>query len=170
MDTLPLNFDYKKAKIEKRMRRANFKDFSVNRDLSVDINGHDCVYFKRLDFDIAIRINRVRSFDTGMYAVESFENFPTIISEDLRIEAARSLQGIHKYVKYIGGNIHLGRPKTNSYLPSHLLNLALINGPFKLVTSDFKFNTLFNEQRQCKDILLIQDKLIEAGFVEQARL
>ena len=76
-----------------------------------------------------------------------------------------SLHGIHKQIKHIGGNFYCKEDTT------HLLGLLLIDGITHFyIDEQGPIDDIFNKYVGTGDILSAQDELIDAGFIEQARL
>ena len=76
-----------------------------------------------------------------------------------------SLHNIHNQIKHIDGTFFGG------YAATHLLGLLLIDGITKFnIDNDGPIDAIFNKYRGTGDILSAQDELIDAGFIEQARL
>jgi hypothetical protein len=76
-----------------------------------------------------------------------------------------SLHDIHKQIKHIGGNFFCNSNTT------HLLGLLLIDGiNYFNIDGGGPIDKIFNKYVFTGDILSAQDELIDAGFIEQARL
>jgi hypothetical protein len=75
-----------------------------------------------------------------------------------------SLHDIHKQIKHIGGHFYC-----NGY-STHLLGLLLIGGITKFHIDAGPIDKIFNKYVGTGDILSAQDELIDAGFIDQARL
>jgi hypothetical protein len=76
-----------------------------------------------------------------------------------------SLHDIHKQIKHIGGSFHCDSNIT------HLLGILLIDGITEIDVDDGgSLDKIFNKYVGTGDILSAQDELIDAGFIEQARL
>jgi hypothetical protein len=76
-----------------------------------------------------------------------------------------SLHGIHEQINHIGGSF-----LCSDYV-THLLGLLLIDGILHFNIDDRgPIDDIFNKYVGTGDILSAQDELIDAGFIEQARL
>lgn len=173
-----------KARMQRRMQELNipWKDCHIDDDLNVSINTNNGMsYHKILEIKRmakSVNVIRMASFNTGDIPVTSFELFPRYVSSEMSIPACTSLHGIHKYVKYIGGRLNVGR--RSDLLPSHMLGIGMIEGPFEVGTINSDLNKLFDQYifppgevtfipLNQRDILQFQDKLIDAGFTKQAQ-
>jgi hypothetical protein len=76
-----------------------------------------------------------------------------------------SLHNVHKQIYHIGGWFYCDDHVT------HLLGLLLIDGITGFdIDSDGPIDKIFNKYVGTGDIISAQDELIDAGFIEQARL
>jgi hypothetical protein len=76
-----------------------------------------------------------------------------------------SLSGIDRVVKHIGGRLYVNRETT------HILGLLLIEGIKEFtIDRDGPIDNIMNKYVGTGDILSAQDELIDAGFIDQARL
>jgi hypothetical protein len=76
-----------------------------------------------------------------------------------------SFHDIHKQINHISNEFYCGGDVT------HLLGLLLINGINRFVIDDGgPIDKIFNKYVGTSDILSAQDELIDAGFIDQARL
>jgi hypothetical protein len=79
----------------------------------------------------------------------------------------KSLSGIDKRVDYINGEVFLNIEMT------HILGLLLIDGIRNFTMPDSPESRcleIMNKHLGTRDILACQDELIDAGFIDQARL
>lgn len=111
------------------------------------------------------QVNGSFSFCDG--SVVTFEGFPEIIRGDLRFTGSdiTCMTGIHKAVKYVGRHITCNRGAT------HILGLLLIQGVQRISVDDNgPIDDIVNKHLRSKDVISCQDELIDAGFIEQAKL
>jgi hypothetical protein len=105
-------------------------------------------------------------FKCGMTSLESIDWLPTYIGRNFDCSATniKSFAGFDKHVKYIGGSFMGSRQ-----VATHLLGLFFIKGITRFVF-DHPINIIMNKYVGTGDILSAQDELIDAGFIDQARL
>lgn len=76
-----------------------------------------------------------------------------------------SLRGIHERVNYIGQGIYFSSGVT------HLLGILKIEGITRIgVDTDNVISKLFEDRLEDRDIVLLQDQLIDHGYVEEGKL
>jgi hypothetical protein len=80
-----------------------------------------------------------------------------------------SLAGVSKYFTKIGGEFYCSNIKLPDKLPTHVLGLILIPH-LQIITLGSGIDNIMNKHLGSGDILACQDELIDAGFVQQARL
>jgi uncharacterized protein (UPF0128 family) len=100
-------------------------------------------------------------------SVVTFEGFPKVVCGNLNVASSRitSMTGLDKVVKYVGGNI-VGRKGM-----THLLGTLLIPGVKNIcIDQGEAVDRILNRYLGTGDIISAQDELIDAGYVEQARL
>lgn len=99
--------------------------------------------------------------------ISSIEGIPEYIGGDLSAfkTEIKSISGIDKLVKHIGGTVYLDESTT------HILGLLRIDG-VQNVDVDFgsTLDKIMEKHLKTRDLISAQDELIEAGFVEQAKL
>lgn len=168
--------------------------YTINLDLSVDIEGNVDLYDRDLS-TLPVKFNKVTGyFQVGLNELTSFENFPSYVKGyiDISGNPFTSLEGlsvycedtvnvaallrlpsyhnIHKYIKH-AKNI------TCSVKPN-MLGLLLIpgvqtsnEGGIHVVgfdSTDKKVATIFRDYGH--DTLACQEALIDAGFIKEAKI
>lgn len=95
-----------------------------------------------------------------------FKGFPHHINGHLGIYDSNivNLSGIHKVIKYIGHTV-VCRPDV-----THVLGLLMIDGIKKIDSDRDKIDEILNKYLPTQDVIMAQDELIDAGFIEQAKL
>jgi hypothetical protein len=98
-------------------------------------------------------------------ALTSLHGAPSTIGGNLYCHATKiiSLHGIEKIVKKAGGKLSCNAEVT------HILGLLLVDG-FTEFDIKPEVNRIMNKYIGTGDIIAAQDELIDAGFIEQARL
>jgi hypothetical protein len=99
--------------------------------------------------------------------ITSLEYAPQSVGKGFYCHNTRiiSLHDIHKQIKHISGGFYCRGAKT------HLLGLLLIDGITGFdIDRKGPIDKIFNKYAGTGDILSAQDELIDAGFIEQARL
>jgi hypothetical protein len=106
------------------------------------------------------------SFKCGVTDISALDWLPHTVKGDFdcSITPVRNFSGIHKYVKTIDGVFNLP-PKSN-----HVLGVLMIDGVTKICMDRGPIDAIFNKYVGTGDILSAQDELIDAGFVDEARL
>jgi hypothetical protein len=134
-------------------------DGVVNTTAGITING--CI-------DLPVRFGTIGgNFGfTGLSFTESFEVFPHTIEGHFSMYTAKnnSMHDLYKVLKHIKGSMVVNNEST------HLLGLLLIEGVTKLDIDRGPIDTILNKYLGTGDILSAQDELIDAGFIDQARL
>jgi hypothetical protein len=154
--------------IEKWLGRFSIFNYTITPDSVVNVNGS--VKLCRCKYEsLPVQFGEV----TGHFwlandsNVLSFKGFPHTVGGQLGFNGSRvkSLSGINKIVKRVDGVVVCNKNTT------HILGLLLIKGPTKIeIDSDGPINQIMNKYVGTGDILSAQDELIDAGFIDQARL
>jgi hypothetical protein len=119
---------------------------------------------------LGIQFGRIYgSFDFGTNpTITSLQGVPLILMGDLNCgeTGINNFSGVDKLIQSLHGTISVRGDST------HLLGLLLIPGIRRINIYDHGCATehILNKYLKIKDILAAQDELIDAGFVEQARL
>jgi hypothetical protein len=147
------------------MRRGSPNDYTVTPDGVVNSNSD--MYLQRCE-GIPIQLGTINgnfSF-AGTSSADSFEGFPHTIKGHFSLYTSKinSVTGIDKVIKCINGDIVLNHNST------HLLGLLLIQGVNKIDVDRGPVDVILNKYLGTGDILSAQDELIDAGFIDQARL
>jgi hypothetical protein len=107
------------------------------------------------------------AFDCSDTSITSLKGAPPIVNGGLYCynTKIKSLSGTDKIIKHIGEEIVFGNHVT------HILGLLLIEGIQGFdVHGDNVITKIMNRYVGTRDILSAQDELIDAGFIDQARL
>jgi len=108
------------------------------------------------------------NFRCSFTKVESLEYAPHYVGGyfSCYTTQVKSLSGVDKIVKHVGSDFICDDGVT------HALGLLLIEGIVKINIdgTDGKVNAIMNKYLGTGDILSAQDELIDAGFIDQARL
>lgn len=175
--------------IEKWLDKYNIKNYTIQPDGVVDVNG-DIDLNGFTEESILVQFGTVTgSFDLGQAtAITSFKGAPRIVGEHCYCDTStmsslegipksiggdvsffktniKSLSGIDKLVNQIDGMVYLDENT------SHILGLLRIKG-IKSIDVDFggKLDEIMNRHIKTGDLITAQDELIDAGFIEQAKL
>jgi hypothetical protein len=97
--------------------------------------------------------------------IQTIEGAPESIGEALRLHATpvKSLHGIDKVVKHM-------KHFSCSDGATHILGLLLIDGLIQVEVGPLKVDEILTKYLGTGDIISAQDELIDAGFMEQAKL
>ena len=107
------------------------------------------------------------SFDCYSTKIKSLDGAPASVGGGFYCDDNNivTLHGIHKTILYLGSGFYCTGTEV------HLLGLLLIKGVVKFdIDSNGPIDKIFNKYVGTGDILSAQDELIDAGFIEQARL
>ena len=179
-------------KIELWLDRYYIRKYTIRPDGVVDVNG-DVSMRDVTESILPIQFGKVTgNFDCHMVPITSLKGFPHTVLGDVyaaytkisSLEYApqfvgggfychntniKSLHGVDKMIKHIGNDFLCD----NDGL-THVLGLLLIEGltDIRLGGKDAPRHTaaIMNKYRGTGDILSAQDELIDAGFIDQARL
>jgi hypothetical protein len=174
-------------KIKKWLDKMYIKDYTIQPNGTVDVNGS--VNLLRFDeASLPIQFGKVvGTFDCRDSKLTTLKGCPYYIGGDFycygcpisSLEYApqsvggrfscfetniRSLTGISKQIKHIGGTFVCSAKTT------HLLGLLLIDGLRVINVDTGKIDDILNKYIGTGDILSAQDELIDASFIDQARL
>jgi hypothetical protein len=107
-------------------------------------------------------------FLCGRTPLESIDWLPTYVGNNFDCSATniKSFAGLHERIQYIGGTFF----GTHGNIPTHHLGLLLIPGIKRFSFANKTLDDIFNKYVGTGDILSAQDELIDAGFIDQARL
>lgn len=108
-------------------------------------------------------------------SVKSFHGFPWCVRGDMSLAGSRvyNLSGLHKVVHQVDGSFHANVEST------HILGLLLIKGitHFQFstntqvaMTQRIPLDAIMNKYRGTDDLISAQDEMIDAGYIEQAKL
>jgi hypothetical protein len=176
-------------KIIKWLYGLHIQKYTIRLDGVVDVNG-DVDLYGFQGKTLPIRFGNVSGFfncsssnltsligshqSVGGYftcfqtKVSSLEGAPQYVGGNFFCNSTKilSLHNIHKQVKHIGGYFNC----TATGNVTHLLGLLLIDGPTEFDVERGLINDILNKYVGTGDILSAQDELIDAGFIDQARL
>lgn len=177
------------GKIKQILDRHGIEGYTINPDGTVDVNGN--VNFSNHNIpSIPVQFGHVTgSFECSNTPITSLAGCPHTVGDkfycysteiislagsphtvgarfDCSSTRIKSLSGVHKIVKHIGETIYIPTPAT------HLLGLLLIEGLQKIVVGVDRvlLSNILTKHLKDRDVLLAQDELLDAGFVEQAKL
>jgi hypothetical protein len=175
--------------IERWLSLHGINNYSISQtDRVVDVSGS--VRLARIDTGLApVQFGHVTgTFDCSYSGITSLHGSPRSVGGDFVCHSTKitSLEGapqfigcsfscgdsnitsfhdVHKQIKHIGGSFYCSHDVT------HLLGLLLIDGITGFhIDRDGPIDKIFNKYVGTGDILSAQDELIDAGFIEQARL
>jgi hypothetical protein len=161
-------------RIETWIREHTSKEFTIHPDGTIDVRGN--VSFKWDGNTLPVQFGRIEgSFNVNDSTLTSFVGFPHYVQNVVYCSRTniRSLHGVEKAVKYVGDTFFC-----TGNLPTHMLGLLLIEGITNVRIDDVDKKGNSNEVLQRiinkhiggkGDILVCQDELIDAGFIDQAR-
>jgi hypothetical protein len=141
--------------------------YTIRLDGIVDVdNNVDLVIFK--GSVLPVQFGKVSGyFSCAETTISSLQGVPQSIGGSFGCYKSKilSLHNIHNHVKHIGKGLLCGNYTT------HLLGLLLIDGIIIFnIDSGGPIDKIFNKYVGTGDIISAQDELIDAGFIEQARL
>jgi hypothetical protein len=157
--------------IEKWLDQYGIKNYTIRPDGVVDVN--EGIYLGGFSISILpIQFGRVVGrFDCAHSQLSSFKGFPETIDGDFFCHDTqiKSFSGVDKVIGQINGLFTCDDDAT------YLLGLLLIKGitTFYIdadATDKGPIHSIFNKYVGTGDILSAQDELIDAGFIDQARL
>lgn len=166
-------------KTEKRidawLRSYNIENYTINPDLTVIVR--DNVNLNQCDH-IPVKFSLVKG-DFIAYKTNTFENFPTRMNGRLYVgNNIKSFHNIHKIIRRIGQGIVFGSitdTVVSSQLtrviniPTHILGLCFIEMEHNYIDSKSPIvDNLFLDHKH--NMLLFQQGLLDAGFIEQAKI
>lgn len=99
----------------------------------------------------------------------SFEGIPEEVEGDFYLGGNKfeSLEGIHKHIKRVYGEIFFN----NTPIKSHVLGLLKIKDLFRVILDNQEVQNIINKHiRNGRDVLACQNELIDAGFEDFAQL
>jgi hypothetical protein len=157
---------YSHVQIKKWLDKHKIKNYTIRPDGVVDVNGTvDLANFERAT--IPIQFGRVEGdFSCVNAELASLNGMPSHIGKSFRCfnVQIKSFSGVDKIIKYVGGAFLCDET-------THLLGLLLIKGIKKFnIGGDSYLDNIFDKYVGTGDILSAQDELIDAGFIDQARL
>ena len=160
----------------------------IQRDGTIDVDGN-VVIFKHECTQLPVQFGKVsKGFDCSGSGLTTLKGAPRFVGEDFRcsnlpitsFEGAplvvngdftcsevnvSSLTGIGKnYAKHIGGDFTSNRAFT------HMLGLVLVDGLKLINTCNSPVDKILNKYIGTGNVIECQDALIDAGFIEQAKL
>jgi hypothetical protein len=160
--------------IEIWIREHTSKEFTIHPDGAVDVRGN--VSLRWDGATLPVQFGRIEgSFNVNDSTLTSIVGFPHYVQTVMYCSRTniRSLHGIEEAVKYVGDTFFC-----TGKLPTHMLGLLLIEGITNVRIDDVNEKGESNEVLQRilnkhiggnGDILVCQDELIDAGFIDQAR-
>lgn len=112
------------------------------------------------------------SFSCASTEIDSLEGAPNYVGGDFDFYDTKitSLHNVHKYIKHIGGELHL-----NSKIRSHMLGIMFIKGLKKIAypisaPNQNLVESIFNKHLPGGNPHDVQEALIEAGLPEYAKI
>lgn len=179
-------FFIEKEKVEKLCKQYNLENYTINNDLTVDVDG-DVKIRKSTHIKFPLKFNKVTgeftcSYNENLISLEgapkfvgacfscysckklsSLQHCPMYIKTDFNItkcDNITSLHNIHTMVKEMGGFFFCDQ------IQSHMLGLCFIKGLHEI---DHPIvGRIMN--KHLHDVHMCQEALIDAGFSEYAKL
>jgi hypothetical protein len=159
-----------REEIEKWLKSYNITGYYIHPNGVVDVDNSVDLNECRCD-SLLVHFGSINGsfYFQNDSSVLSFEGFPHIVRGHIICHTSRirSMSGLYKVIKLIRGGIVCHKETT------HILGLLTIPGLISLdVDSDNgdSINRIMNKYIGTGDILSAQDELIDAGFIDQARL
>lgn len=161
------------------LRAHSITQYFFRNDGKVDVGGSVYIYepndphrekyadLRRKDTTLGVRFGEVHgNFDISRTTIASLDGFPEVITGHLWAHYCRirSFSGIHKMVKHIGGFVSINKDST------HLLGFILIPGIRNFDSENMALDIIINKYIGTGDVIMCQDELLDAGFIEQAKL
>ena len=140
-----------------------YRGITINEDGTVDYTGNLAITVNPIPFQFGTITGH---FSTTALNIETFEGFPRIIKGHFSVfgSNAASMSGLHKHVRHIGGQVVCRTDAT------HLLGLLLIDGVENIDVDRGPIDKILMNHIGAHDVISCQDELLDAGFVEQAKL
>lgn len=162
------------AEINEWITKHNIKECTIEEDCVLNV-GRSVTLWKVNELVLPVQFGTVTGyFDISHTNICSLRGIPHTIHGSFACIGTpiTSLSGIHKIVKHIGGR---------AILPSnitHVLGVLLIDGVTSITIGsatnpvDFKYHLerILNKYLPTQDAISAQDELIDAGYIEQAKL
>lgn len=190
----PQSFYTNQEDIEHWLYEQNIANFTINEDGTVDVAGdvilksykgstlpvqfgivHDG--FSIQDSNLTSFVGAPRSvgkwFNGVNTKVSSIAGMPSYIGQGLGIWNTRihSLSGIHKVVRVCKGHFSCNKNVT------HILGLLLVKGIIEvnidsgeLGERNGPIDNIINKYLGTENVIMAQDELLDAGFIEQAKI
>jgi hypothetical protein len=155
------------TEIRQVLDNLNIRNYTIRPNGVVDVDGCvDISWFSGTS--LPVQFGKVTGkFSAGASPILSLNGFPYYIGTDLFIHSTNieSLSGIEKIIKEIHGGVYLD-PRT-----THILGLLLIPGITGFGIDDRgPIDNIMNKYIGTGDIVSAQDELIDAGFINHARM
>ena len=153
--------------IEKWLISMKIAHCTIRKNGVVDVAGD--VYLRNFEgTSLPIQFGTVAGrFNYFNSYITSFEGTPQYVGGEFNCFNSKipSFHNIHKQISHIGGGFYCTGSET------HLLGLLMIDGITNFdIDNNGPIDKIFNKYIGTGDILSAQDELIDAGFIEQARL
>lgn len=158
------------AKIKKWLDQHEIKNYTIRLDGVVDVDGN--VWIPAIiETELPIQFGTVSGEFFLAYSnnkINSLKGIPQVCGSRFSCcrSAVTSLSGIDKAIKHIGGQIFCNQGTT------HLLGLLLIKGVTRICVENGggTIDKIMNKYIGTGNVIMAQDELIDAGFIEQAKL
>jgi hypothetical protein len=173
------------------------QNYTIRPDSVVDVNGDVNLYNIHSIMDIPIQFGDIGGlFSVQCTSITSLKGVPSVVNEMFSCSGTnittlehapaivrghfycndthiKSMSGVDKMIKQIEGEFEC-RPRADdlwgTLTPTHLLGLLLIDGIRMFYFDNKEVSKIMSKYCGTGDILSAQDELIDAGFIDQARL
>lgn len=154
------------GKIKRTLNKYGIIHYSINDDGSVNVDDNVSFFSQRIK-SIPVQFHRVTGdFDCRDTKITSLAGAPQVVIGNLWCNNTKitSLSGVHKIIKQVNGMFIAPNA-------THLLGLLLIDSVMKIrIVDNNPVTNILNRHLKDRDVILAQDELLDAGFVEQAKL
>ena len=175
-------------KIEPWLKSMKITNYTIRPDGIIDVDGNVDLYnfkvttlpvqFGNVTGDFYCYHTKITSLagcpsnvGGGFYChntqITSLQGAPSTVGGHFSCNNTKitSLTGIHKQIKHIGRNFYCDRTVT------HILGVLLIKGITNIGIDDGgPIDRIMNKYIGTGNVIMAQDELIDAGFIEQAKL
>jgi hypothetical protein len=151
------------AWLRDKRSRGSIGEYFKKTDGTIDTP--QVVYINKSDgAQLPVKFGKVRGFEAANSALISIDQLPTHVSSNISLRGSdiKSLSGIDKHVKYVGGAFYGGSDMEN------ILGLLGIKGLDYINLDNGPIDKIMNKHLKNKDVLMAQHELINAGFDKQA--
>jgi hypothetical protein len=155
--------------IKRWLDRLGVKDYVIQEDGTVDVNTDVQLpaHTKKGKYKVPVKFGMIRGdFRCGQARLDDLTWLPSHIQQhfDCTMSPTRCLSGIHKVVKFIGGDVWYHRNAT------HILGLLMVDGCRRFGGSGGVADSIMNKYSRTGNVLAALEEMLSAGYIEEAKL